>query len=441
MPLFGRKQQVAPTIEQPDPPTLPDPPSPRPDGLRGVTDHRDYVLSCVESLPAFGQQLMDAVGLSLCQDVASATHLPRYDNAGVHGYAVRAGDVEAASEPASISLPVVGEIAAGDVVCEPLAPGTAMKIAPGALIPGGADAVVPDEATDRGDRDVKIIEPSEHGENIRQRGEDVTEGATVLHTGQRLSPRSVGLLAGIGVNKVLVRPTPRVVVISTDSDLVEPGLTLEREQQAFDANSYLMAAAARAAGAQVFRIRRVPDDAEQLRQVISDQLIRADLILMADGVSPADDALVRQVVSELGPTDFSRVAMRPGKPHGFGLIGEDPTPVMIVPSPPVSAFAAFEVFVRPVLRKLSGTEPFVRSTVRCVAEQPMTSVPDELELARGLMTTNEAGQRQIRLAGAAGAHRLAGLAAADALVLIDPETDFVAAGDEVAVWPLDDGSG
>lgn len=403
-----------------------------------MADHRDYLLSCVEPLPAFGQQLLDAVGLSLCQDVVSDLNLPRFDNSARHGYAVRATDVERASDPAPISLPVVGEIAAGHQATDGLAPGTAMKIMPGAPIPVSADAVVPAEATDRGERDVKITEPFELGDNIRRCGEDVTQGKTVLQAGDRLSPRSIGLLAGIGVDKVLVRPAPRVVVISIGSDLIEPGMTLQTEQQNFDANSHLLAAAIRASGAQVFRIRRGPDDVGQLRQVISDQLVRADLILMTGGVSQEDDILGKQVLSELGATDFSRVAMYPGKPQGFGLVGEDRTPVIMMPGYPVSAFVSFEAFVRPVLRKMTGTEPVVRPTVSYVAARPITSVPGELELVRGLISTDDTGSPQVRPASGEGAHRLGGLATADAMMLIEPGIDFVAAGDEVAVWLLDE---
>ncbi len=439
MALFSRKQHTESIVEQPTPPSLPDPPEPGPDGLRSVADHRDYLLSCVEALPAFGQQLLDAVGLTLCQDIVSDISLPRFDNSAMDGYAVRAVDVAAASDHSPVSLPVVGNIAAGAVPEHPIAPGTATKVMTGARIPAGGDAVVPYEATNRGDADVKITEPSELGQHIRRRGEDIVTGATVARAGQRLTPRSIGLLAGIGVDQVLVRPQPRVVIISTGSELVEPGQPLERETQIYDANAYLLAAEVRAAGAQVFRVRRVPDDAGQLRQMITDQLVRADLILTTGGVSQGDFDMVKQVLPELGGTDFCQVAMQPGKPQGFGLIGDDQTPTIMMPGNPVSAFVSFETFVRPVLRKLTGTVPFVRPALRCTAEQPITSIPGKLQLARGRMSTDDAGVRRVRLASGHGSHLLGGLAAADTLILLDADTDFVAAGDEVAVWQLDEG--
>jgi molybdopterin molybdotransferase len=439
MALFRRKQHIESTPEQPAPPSLPDPPQPGPDGLRAVADHRDYLLHCIEALPAFGQHVLDTIGLTLCQDIVSDISLPRFDNSAMDGYAVRAVDVASASEDSPVSLPVVGNIAAGAVPQHSIAPGTAMKVMTGARIPDGGDAVVPYEATNRGDADVKITEPSELGKHIRRRGDDIVTGATVAYAGQRLTPRSIGLLAGIGVDKVLVRPQPRVVIVSTGSELVEPGQPLERETQIYDANSYLLTAAVRAAGAQVFRPSRVPDDADELRQMITDQLVRADLILTTGGVSQGDFDLVKQVLPELGGTDFCQVAMQPGKPQGFGLIGDDKTPTIMMPGNPVSAFVSFETFVRPVLRKLTGTTPLLRPTVRCTAEQSITSVAGKLQLARGLMSTDDAGMCRVRPAGGHGSHLLGGLAAANALMLLGPESDFVAAGDDVAVWPLGEG--
>ena len=162
------------------------------------------------------------------------------------------------------------------------------------------------------------------------------------------------MLAGIGLAKVLVRPRPRVVVISTGSELVEPGQALSNEQQIFDSNSYLLAAAAKAAGAQVFHVGQVGDDAKLLKETISDALIRADLILTSGGISQGDYDIVKAVMPELGECDFVQVAMQPGKPQGFGLIGDDRIPMIMVPGNPVSSFVSFEAFVRPVIRKLMG---------------------------------------------------------------------------------------
>ena len=232
-----------------------------------------------------------------------------------------------------------------------------MKIMTGAPVPENADAIVPYENTDRGENDVKITAPSVVGQHIRRVGEDIEAGVRLFGEGDQLGARDIGVLAGIGLDKVLVRPRPRVVVVSTGSELVDPGLTLTSDQQIYDSNSYMLAAAAKAAGAQVFRVGLVGDDAEQLKQLINDQLIRADLILTTGGVSQGDYDIVKAVMPELGECDFTQVAMQPGKPQGFGLIGDDRIPMIMLPGNPVSAFVSFEAFVRPVIRKLMGVTP------------------------------------------------------------------------------------
>lgn len=436
MPLFGRKKTPEPELTPEPAPTLPEPPAPGPDGLRALAEHRDYLLDCIEELPPFGQQILDAIDLSLCEDVIAPLSLPGFDNSAMDGYAVHSIDVTGASSDRPVSLPVVGEVAAGQTAQHALSPGTAIKIMTGAPLPAGADAVVPYEDTDRGEQDVRIHASREPGQHVRRKGEDVEEGMQMFSAGDRLGPRSIGLLAALGLDKVLVRPRPRVVVVATGSELVEPGLALSREDQIYDSNSYLLAAAAKAAGAQVFRVGLVSDDPAAVKQTISDQLVRADLILTTGGVSQGDYDVVKAVMPEMGATDFVQVAMQPGKPQGFGLIGEDLTPMIMLPGNPVSAFVSFEAFVRPAIRKLMGTRPYSRPAFRCVATHAMTSIPGKVQLARGLVTTDEQGARQVELAGGHGSHLLGDLARANALVLLPEDVDFVAAGDEVHVWLL-----
>jgi molybdopterin molybdotransferase len=262
---------------------LPEPPEPDRGQLRSMQAHRRYLLSCVTPLRSFRQHILDAVGLNICEDIVATIDLPRFDNSAMDGYAVRAEDVAEASQHAPLSLPVVGEIAAGKAALHRLSPGTAMKIMTGAPVPLDADTIIPYENTDRGASDVKIFAPSVVGQHIRRIGEDIKAGTRLFREGDHLGPRDIGVLAGIGLDKVQVRPRPRVVVISTGSELVDPGLELSNEQQIFDSNSYLLAAAAKAAGAQIFRVGQVSDDRDQLKRLIADQLLRADLILTTGG--------------------------------------------------------------------------------------------------------------------------------------------------------------
>jgi molybdopterin molybdotransferase len=437
MPLFGRKKTPEPPASKPEREPLPEPPLPRADGLRSMEDHREYLLSCVEQLPPFRQQLLDVLDLSICEDIVSGISLPSFDNSAMDGYAVYASDIQGASEDSPVRLPVVGEVAAGQAAPHKLAPGTAMKIMTGAAVPVGADTIVPYENTDRGASDVKIVAASEPGQHIRRIGEDVTAGTRVFTAGAAISSRDIGLLAAIGIDKVLVRPRPRVVVISTGSELVEPGLKLASEQQIYDSNSYMLAAAARIAGAQVFRVGPVSDDPDEVKLAISDQLIRADLILTSGGVSQGDYDVIKAVMPELGVTDFASVAMQPGKPQGFGLIGDDRIPMIMLPGNPVSAFVSFEAFVRPVIRKLMGTTPYVRSVVSCRARHEMRSIPGRRQFARGIVSVADRA-RQVELVGGHGSHLLGDLARANALVILPEQTERVATGDRVDVWMITD---
>jgi molybdopterin molybdotransferase len=438
MPLFTRKRTHEPEHVAPQFDSLPEPPEPDRGQLRSMQAHRQYLLSCVTPLRAFRQHILDAVDLSICEDIVATIDLPRFDNSAMDGYAVRADDVAEANQDEPLSLPVVGEIAAGRAAEHRLSPGTAMKIMTGAPVPLDADTIVPYEATDRGESDVKVFAPSVVGQHIRRIGEDIKSGTPLYQEGDHLGPRDIGVLAGIGLDKVMVRPRPRVVVISTGSELVDPGLELSNEQQIFDSNSYLLAAAAKAAGAQVFRVGLVADDPNGLKRLIADQLLRADLILTTGGVSQGDFDIVKAVMPEMGACDFAQVAMQPGKPQGFGLIGHDRIPMIMLPGNPVSAFVSFEAFVRPVIRKLMGARPYVRTVVKCEAAHDMNSIPGRLQLARGIITAGRSGHWQVALAGGHGSHLLADLARSNALVILPEDTQFVAAGREVDVWLLDE---
>ncbi len=434
MPLFRRKHPEP--VPEPEPRRLPiDPPAADASGRRSLADQRDFVLELVQPLQPFGMALIEALGLRVAEEIRSSIDLPGFDNSAMDGYAVRSADIAVANAAKPVKLPVDGVIAAGDT-SGPLPPGTARKIMTGAPLPAGADTVVPYEYTDRGEREVSIELGALPGQNVRYRASDVKVGDVVLQRGTALDPRHVGLLAAVGVDKVLVRPRPRVVVISTGSELVEPGQRVN-PGQLYDSNSFMIAAAAKAVGAQVWRVNHVGDDQATLRQVIADQLIRADLIVTTGGVSVGDFDIVKQVVPGLGPCDFTQVAMQPGKPQGVGLISEDEIPILMLPGNPVSAFVSFEAFVRPVIRKLMGVQPYVRQAVEATADVAMASKLGVLQLGRGVVSETPAG-RMVSLVGGHSSHLLGDLPKANALVLLGPDVEFVGAGDQVRVWLLDE---
>src|SRR5207248_2515076 len=230
-----------------------------------------------------------------------------------------------------------------------------------------------------------ITRPAGVGAHVRRAGEVAPAGVTVIPAGTHLGATQVGLLAAVGRERVLARPRPRVVVLSTGSELVDPGTPLSTGQIP-DANSTLLTAAAREVGAIAFRVGIVRDDPRDLLDTLEDQLIRADLVLTSGGVSVGAYDVVKEAIGRLGEVRFDRVAMQPGMPQGFGVIGPDSTPFFGLPGNPVSAYVSFEVFVRPAIRRMLGVEPIHRPTVRARLAAPLSSPPGKRTYARARMT-------------------------------------------------------
>ena len=253
-----------------------------------------------------------------------------------------------------------------------------------------------------------------------------------------LGARQVGLLAAVGLDLVSVRPSPRVVIISTGSELVEPGAALGPGQIP-DTNGYTLAAAAREAGAVVFRVGVVADDAKLLLDTIEDQLIRADLVVTTGGVSVGAYDVVKEALSGLGTVEFGRVAMQPGMPQGFGVVGADEIPIFTLPGNPVSAYVGFELFVRPAVRKLLGCqEDLHRPVVEAVCSDGFDSPGGRRQFARGAVgPAGPDGRIEVRPVGGSGSHLMGGLAQANCLISVPEAQTRVERGDLVSVVLLD----
>ena len=406
----------------------------RDDRLRTVDEHLAIVLDGIGSLDPIELNLMDAQGLILAENVITDVPLPGFDNSAVDGYAVRAVDTKGAEEDKPITLPVVGDVAAGNRAMSGMGAGVSMRIMTGAPIPSGADAVIPLEWTDRGLARVAIRQSARSGTSIRRTGEDLPAGAPALAAGAALGPQQIALLAAIGRDRVAVRPRPRVLVVSTGSELVEVGHPVGFGEVP-DANSYLLAAAARDAGADAYRVGIVPDDHTKLLDVLESQLLRADVLVTTGGVSMGAFDIVKQALSELGTVSFTRVAMQPGKPQGFGHLG-DHVPIFCLPGNPVSALVSFEVFVRPAIRKLLGKRSIQRATVQAAALERIESPAGVRQYRRGVLHREANGGYSVTLVGGPGSHLIAAMASANCLVVIDEEVTEVVSGSRVTVIPL-----
>ncbi len=400
-----------------------------------VDAHLALILDRVRELPAYDQPLLETIGLPVVADIVSPISLPVFDNSAMDGYAVVFRDVAAATPATPVHLPVVGEIAAGQTTIFAMSPGTAVRIMTGAPIPTGCNAVVPVEATDNGVAKVRINQAPTEGQHIRKAGEDVTQGEVIMATGDRIDARRAGLLASVGIGRISARPRPRVVIMSTGSELVEPGGDLARDS-IFDANSYLLAAAAKHAGAIAYRVTASPDDPESFTEALSDQLVRADVVVTSGGVSKGTHDVVKEALAGLGTVSFHEVAMQPGKPQGFGVIGEDATPIFTLPGNPVSAYISFELFVVPALRKMMGRTPLHRSLVRAKLTSTVPSIKGRRQYLRGFFEPKVGGSTVTPIGGS-GSHLMGGLSRSNALIVLGEDVVSAEGGTDVPVMLLD----
>jgi molybdopterin molybdotransferase len=406
------------------------------DRVATVDQLLDRILAHIEPLKDFPQPLLEALDLPSAEEVIAPIDLPSFDNSGMDGYAVRLEDVVTATEDSPVHLPVVGEIGAGQAGILAMSPGTAVKIMTGAPLPTGADSVVPYEWTDRGVAQVRIAQAPTEGQHVRRAGEDVAVGDVLIEEGSVLGPRHLGLLASVGRATVRSRPRPRVVILSTGSELRDPGSPLGHDS-IYDGNSWLLAAAARRAGAIAYRVGIVPDEPRAFLDALSDQLVRADLVVTSGGVSQGDYDVVKEALAPTGTVWFGSVAMQPGKPQGFGLVGEERVPIFTLPGNPVSSYVSFEAFVLPAIRKLMGRTPYSRPTTRARLTHPISSPAGRRQFVRGAYEVDRGGPF-VSPVGGHGSHLIGDLASSNALIVVPEDTTSVTAGEQVQVTLLDE---
>jgi len=403
--------------------------------MDSVDSYLSDILAAIVPLAARELALADAYGAVLDADVTAQWPLPAFDNSAMDGYAVLASDVAAASPRAPVTLPVDGEIAAGDTGSRELTPGSCIRIMTGAAMPAVADAVVPVELTDGGTQRVVIRGQVAAGASVRRRGGDAAPGDLLLAAGTRIGPVQLGLLAAAGLGSVLARPRPRVTVISTGDELIEPGQPLV-PGQIWESNSVMLAAAARQAGCEARRYPVVRDDADAVLAAVADALTGADLLVTSGGVSMgAEHDVVKAALSKLGTVAFRQVAMQPGMPQGFGVVGAG-TPIFTLPGNPVSAYVSFSLFVAPALDALQNSHSQRSVPVRAVLTAPARSPQGKRSFLRGILDRQSGAVAQVTPVLGQASHQLASLARANALIVVPEPVTALAAGDPVDVLEL-----
>ena len=394
-----------------------------------VAQYLNLVLDSVAELPPMELPISEVNGCVLAEDIYARWPLPSFNNSSMDGYAVISADLVDASESSPVILPVIDDIPAGFKSLETLHRGQAIRIMTGAPMPAGADSVIPIESTDGGSQSVQIRAPIDLGSCIRHEGEDVKAGDLVLGKGTYVGPRQIALIAAVGHGSISVVPKPRVAVLATGSELVEPGTELKFGLIS-DSNSFLITATANDSGADAYRLPPAQDDEDKLIEILEDQVHRADLIITTGGVSMGAYDPVKATFLKLGTAEFHKVAMQPGMPQGFGSVGESAIPIITLPGNPVSAYISFETFIRPAIRKMRGLTALARPQRSAILKGELRSPIDKVQFARARFI--EGGQVEPVGTGQ-GSHVLGGLAQADALIAIPVGVDSIASGDQVRV--------
>jgi molybdopterin molybdotransferase len=399
-----------------------------------VEEALERILAEIERLESENVALPEAAGRVLAESIAATEAVPPFANSAMDGYALRSDDVQAASSVQPSRLRLVGTVQAGRVAERPIGEGEAMRILTGAPVPPGANAVIQQELTQAGEGWVEVQQAVAPGNNVRHAGEDIRSGTEVLAAGAEIGPSEIGVLASLGITRVAVYRRPVVAILATGDELVELHEAL-RPGQIRNSNSYLVAAAVARAGGIPRPLGIARDRVEELRSKLQ-AAQEADLIITSGGVSVGDYDLVKDIMREQGVIDFWRVNLRPGKPLAFGRLGG--TPLLGLPGNPVSAAVTFELFARPVLRKMQGFVTILRPVVQARLLDAINEVSNRRHYMRARVEIRD-GAFVATSTGPQESHILTSMIGANALLIIPENHPPIAAGEEVQAMLLIDG--
>lgn len=399
-----------------------------------MNDALAVVLSSVRVLTAEERTLLDGRGYVLAEDIVATEDVPPFDNSAMDGYAVRYTDIAHATPEYPTQLQVLADLPAGQVAEKVVGPAQAMRIMTGAPIPAGTDTVVMKEKTTSMYGKVNIFTSGKPGDNIRRRGEDIPAGLVVLHQGAKLRPAEIGILAAIGKGKVRVVHKPRVGVLATGDELVPPDQPMA-PGKIRNSNSYSLQALIQHCGGLARDLGVVRDTPAEISNVICHGLKGLDMLLLSGGISVGDYDCVAEVLSSLeAEIKFHQVAIKPGKPMAFVLIGG--TPVFALPGNPASAMICFELFVRPVLLKMQGFKSWDRMELLATLEEDIAGSPDRVCILRGKVAKSDSGYR-VRLSGPQGSAILSSMCNANCLIIVPADVPRLTKGERIPVQLLD----
>ncbi len=401
------------------------------------------ILAGVEPLEAESVALGDTLGRVLAEEVISPITLPHRTNSAMDGYAVRGEDVRGASESSPVELPVLETIAAGAFPTKSLTPQTATRIMTGAPLPEGADTVVRVEDTDAGLTRVRILKDRDAGKNIRLRGEDLVEGGVALPQGIAVGAAQIGVLASVGKASALVHRQPWVAILGSGDELVDLDQfdEVRAGRRIVSSNSYTLDALVRGAGGVPMGFGHCADTLEAMRALLEKAVAaKPDLLVTSAGVSVGEFDHTRTALEAMGAVmDFWKVKMRPGAPLGFGRVAG--IPWIGLPGNPVSAMVTFELFARPVVRRMLGHTRLHRRTVSVTLEEAVTIGARLTHFYRAIVTPRVDGSLTARLTGPQGSGILTSMSLANALIIVPEDRPRVEAGERLSALLLTEDAG
>lgn len=402
--------------------------------MLSVEDAGQRILAAFSELPPEPTPLLHALGLVLAEDIVAGFNIPPLANSAMDGYAVRVEDTLGASPESPRRLRIISNLAAGYVADQSVQPGTAIRIMTGAPVPEGAEAVIQVELTEREGDDVLLHSPIAPGRNIRLAGEDVQAGQTVLTRRTRVRPAEVGVIASLGLQEASCVRRPRVGILATGDELLEPGEPLA-PGKIYNSNAYSTAAQVREAGAEPVSLGVARDNRESLGEKIQQARSEGvDMIVSSGGVSVGDFDLVKDMLAAEGEIDFWQVNMKPGKPLAFGHLNG--IPMIGLPGNPVSSMISFELFGRPAIQKMMALPITPRPHVLACMENNYSKTDTRRHFLR-VQVRKEGDEYHAQLTGDQGSGILTSLTRANGLAVIPEEWADVQTGRHVPVWLLD----
>jgi molybdopterin molybdotransferase len=389
------------------------------------------VTAGIDPLPPERVPLLDSSGRVLAAPAVAPYTMPPWDNSAMDGYAVRAADVAGASATAPVRLRVLETVAAGAFPTMAVGAGQATRIMTGAPLPDGADTVVRVEDTDGGIGEVSVRDARDSHKNIRPRGEDFVEGSTVIEAGAAIAPAQIGVLATLGMPAVNVHRRPVVAILGSGDELVDLDRFAEvlAGRKIVSSNSYTLSSLVRVTGGVPLLLGNAADSPEALRELLL-RARGADLVITSAGASVGEFDYTKAVLSSLGATlDFWKVRMRPGAPIGFGALAG--TPWIALPGNPVSAMVTFELFARPVIRRMLGYRRLFRRPTPVVLEEEVAIGARLTHFLRAVVSVRDDGTLAARLTGPQGSGILTSMSRANALLVVPEDRPRSAAGDRL----------